>query len=117
LKETIRQTWRLFWCASSWFERQAADQLYLASTIFAELAFGVEIMPPGRRRRGFETWLQERVVRAFQGRTRAFDEEDASLYGRLMARARRQGRPACVGDAEIAATARRHGLRSRPAHR
>lgn len=94
----------------AWFERQIADRLYLTSTIVAELAFGIEIMPPGRRRRRFETWLHERVVGAFRGRILAFDEEDALLYGHLMARARRQGRPARVGDAQIAATALRHGL-------
>ncbi|MGH6899556.1 MAG: type II toxin-antitoxin system VapC family toxin [Geminicoccaceae bacterium] len=94
----------------AWFERQAADQLYLTSTIVAELAFGIEIMPPGRRRRGFEIWLHERVVGAFRGRILAFDDEAALLYGGLMARARRQGRPARVGDAQIAATALRHGL-------
>ena len=94
----------------AWFERQAADQLYLTSTIVAELAFGIEIMPAGRRRRGFEIWLHERVVPTFQGRILAFDEEDALLYGRLMAKARRAGRPARVGDAQIAATALRHGL-------
>jgi toxin FitB len=94
----------------AWFERQAADQLYLTSTIVAELAFGIEIMPPGGRRRGFEAWLREAVMQAFQGRVLAFEEEDALLYGRLMAKARRAGRPARVGDTQIAATALRHGL-------
>ena len=47
---------------------------------------------------------------AFGGRILAFDQEDALLYGRLMAKARRAGRPARVGDAQFAATALRHGL-------
>jgi toxin FitB len=94
----------------TWFERQAPDQLYLTSTIVAELAFGIEIMSPGRRRCGFEAWLRDRVMQAFQGRILAFEEEDALLYGRLMAKARRAGRPARVGDTQIAATALRHGL-------
>jgi toxin FitB len=94
----------------AWFERQAADQLYLTSTIVAELAFGIEIMPPGGRRRGFEAWLRDRVMQAFQGRILAFGEEDALLYGRLMAKVRRAGRPARAGDAQIAAMALHHGL-------
>jgi toxin FitB len=94
----------------AWFERQVADQLHLTSTIVAELAFGIEIMPPGRRRRGFEIWLYEHVAGAFRDRILAFDREDAWFYGRLMAKARRAGRSTRVGDAQIAATALRHGL-------
>jgi predicted nucleic acid-binding protein len=94
----------------AWFGRQAADQLYLTSTIVAELAFGIELMPRGRRRGSFEVWLSERVVGAFRGRILPFDEADALLYGRLMAEARRERRPARGGDAQIAATALRHGL-------
>jgi toxin FitB len=95
---------------TAWFEGQAADHLYLTSTIVAELAFGIELMPPGRRRRGFEIWLRDGVMWAFRGRILAFEQEDALLYGRLMAQARRMGRPARVGDVQIAATALRHGL-------
>jgi toxin FitB len=95
----------------TWFERQSADRLYLTSTVIAaELAFGIEILPPGRRRRGCEIRLHERAVRAFRGRVLAFDETDALLDGHLMARGRRHGRPARVSDAQVAATALRHGL-------
>jgi toxin FitB len=94
----------------AWFERRAADQLYITSTTVAELAFGIEMMPPGGRRRGFETWLRETVMQAFQRRILAFEQEDALLYGCLMAKARRAGRPAWVADAQIAATALRHSL-------
>jgi predicted nucleic acid-binding protein len=81
------------------FERQAVDQLYLTSTIVAELAFGIDLVPPGHRRRGLQIWLEEQVMRAFRGRILPFEEADALLYGRLMAKARQMGRPARVGDA------------------
>lgn len=94
----------------AWYARQPVGSLYLTSTVVAELAFGIELLPRGRRRRGFEAWLSERVLRLFEGRILPFDVEDALLCGRLMAAARRQGRPARVGDAEIAAVAIRHGF-------
>lgn len=94
----------------AWFERQSVDDLHLTSTVVGEIAFGIEIMPPGRRRSGFETWLRESVLGTFQGRILPFEEADALLYGRLMARARERGRPARVGDAEIAAVALRRGM-------
>jgi predicted nucleic acid-binding protein len=94
----------------AWFAEQAADRLYLTSTVVAELAFGVELMAPGRRRRAFERWLRDRVMRGFRDRILPFTDEDALVYGRLMADARRRGRPARVGDAEIAAVALRHAM-------
>ncbi len=94
----------------AWFAEQAADRLYLTSTVVAELAFGVELMAPGRRRCAFERWLRDRVMRGFRDRILPFTEADALIYGRLMADARRRGRPARVGDAEIAAVALSHAM-------
>jgi toxin FitB len=94
----------------AWYARQSADQLYVTSTVVAELAFGIELLPAGRRRHSFEAWLAERVLNLFEGRILPFDTDDALVYGRLMAAARRQGRPARVGDGEIAAVAIRHGF-------
>jgi toxin FitB len=94
----------------AWYARQSADQLYVTSTVLAELAFGIELLPAGRRRRSLEAWLGERVISLFEGRILPFDTEDPLVYGRLMAAARRRGRPARVGDAEIAAVAIRHGF-------
>ena len=93
-----------------WYARQPVDHLYLTSTVVAELSFGLELLPPGRRRRDFEAWLRERVLQLFEGRILPFDTDDALLCGRLMAAAQRHGRPARVGDAEIAAVAIRHGF-------
>lgn len=94
----------------AWYARQPVATLYLTSTVVAELSFGIELLPDGRRRRGFEAWLTERVLHAFESRILPFDVEDALLCGRLMAAARRQGRPARIGDVEIAAVAIRHGF-------
>ena len=94
----------------AWYAHQPVGSLYLTSTVVAELSFGIELLPDGRRRRGLEAWLRERVLHAFEGRVLPFDVEDALLCGRLLAAARRQGRPARVGDAEIAAVTVRHGF-------
>jgi toxin FitB len=57
-----------------------------------------------------EGWLRGQVMNAFRGRILPFDQDAALVYGRLMAAARPHGRPARVGDAEIAAVAICHGL-------
>lgn len=95
---------------TAWYGRQTTDQLFLTSTVIAELAFGIESLPAGRRRAEFEAWLRNDVMGAFERRILAFDADDAVLYGRLMAEARRRRRPARVGAAEIAAVAIRHGF-------
>lgn len=94
----------------AWFERQAVDSLYLTSTVVCELAEGVERLPPGRRRREFETWLDGLVEEDFRGRILTFDVPAARLFGKLVATAYAQGRPSKMGDAQIAAVAARDGL-------
>jgi predicted nucleic acid-binding protein len=75
----------------------------------SELALGIARLPAGRRRPGFTEWLGE-VRQQFRGRILPFDEPAALAYGEIVAAARAQGKPPQVGDAQIAAVARCHGL-------
>jgi len=72
------------------------------STVLAEVAFGIELLPAGRRRRSLEIWLRERVMSLFAGRILPSERDAPPVFGQLMVAARRQGRPARVGDAKIA---------------
>lgn len=94
----------------AWVERQDAGALYLTATVVCELAEGIEHLPPGRRRRELEGWLEMLVEDEFRGRVLDLDLGAARLYGRLVAAAYAQGRLPKVGDAQIAAVAARHGL-------
>ncbi len=94
----------------SWFERQDPDSLFLTTTVLAELAEGVERLPRGRKRLGFEAWLDGLVNEDFEGRVLTFDIPAARIFGKLTAAAYAQGRPPGMGDAQIAAVAARDGL-------
>lgn len=59
----------------AWYARQPVDNLYLTITVVADLAVGIGLLPAGRRRRSFEAWLSERVLRRFDGRILPFDVE------------------------------------------
>lgn len=89
-----------------WLDRQPTDTLYLSSVTVAEVRFGLEVLPEGKRRRGLEDRFERFVAGGFTYRVLPFDEKAARRYGELRARRRRLGRPMSVLDGQIAAIAR-----------
>lgn len=89
-----------------WLQRHDAE-LALATTVIAELAFGIEKIRPDERAirlaAGLDAWRQR-----FAGRVFAFTEEAALAYGEIMGRAGRNGRLMSAQDGMIAAIARIH---------
>jgi predicted nucleic acid-binding protein len=94
----------------AWFAGQDPEQLYLTTTVIGELAVGIERLPPGRRRADLRRWLDALITEDFAGRILMLDVESAQIYGKLVAEALARGRPPTVGDAQIAAVARRNGM-------
>lgn len=95
---------------ADWFKDRSPQSLFLATPVIAELRAGIENLPPGRRRFDLDRWYEDLVAVGFAGRVLAFDESAAFTYGRIVATARRSGRPAHIVDAQIAAIALVHGL-------
>lgn len=89
-----------------WLDGQPTDVLYLSTVTIAEVQFGLEILPEGRRRRGLEDRFERFVAGGFAYRILSFDEKAARRYGELRARRQRSGRPMSVLDGQIAAIAR-----------
>jgi toxin FitB len=94
----------------AWFEAQNVEQLHLTTTVIGELSIGIERIPSGRRRAGLERWLEALIKEDFAGRILSFDASAALIYGKLVAEAMAHGRQPTVGDAQIAAVARRNGM-------
>ena len=90
-----------------WLVRHDAE-LALSSVVIAELAFGINKLPPDQRAQrlaaGLDAWRQR-----FAGRVFAFTEECALVYGALMGAAVRRGRSMSAQDGMIAAIAIAHG--------
>jgi predicted nucleic acid-binding protein len=76
----------------------------LPSIVLAELAYGIERIRPderaGRLEKGLDAWRDR-----FRDRIFAFGEEEALVYGALMGKTARNGRPMSVPDGMIAAMA------------
>lgn len=88
-----------------WLDAQALETLYLSAITVAELRFGVQSLPAGRRRDRLHEDLERKVLPIFIGRVLAFDLAASQSYAELMARARSAGRAISASDGYIAATA------------
>ena len=84
-----------------------ADQCWLASIAIGEMAFGIAKLEPGARRSKLESQLADWRI-AYAARTHGFHASTAMIYGSVMAKARRAGRPMSATDAQIAAIAIEH---------
>ena len=76
----------------------------------AEIRFGVELLPPGKRRAQLQEWLEDELPEWFDGRVLFVDDSIAQRWGVLRAQAQIKGRPLSVIDGLLAATAQQHSL-------
>ena len=93
----------------TWLNGQAAETLYLSSVTIAEVLFGIEAMPAGRRKTALtETFAG--VCAVFDRRILPFDAEAARHYAGLAVKARGAGKGFPVPDGYIAAIASAKGF-------
>lgn len=86
-----------------WLDAQDPTNLYLSTITAAELVFGVQSMPEGRRRDGLATAVTEILKEDFAGRLLPFDAAAAWVYGERVAAARKRGYTISMADGQIAA--------------
>ena len=86
----------------AWVDRQVPGQLYTTSITVAEIGFGIERLPEGKRRDELAAAARE-VFTAFAEQILAFDLRAAARYGSIVAGRERTGTPISGFDAQIAA--------------
>ena len=89
-----------------WVARQAAPTQYFTTISEAELRYGVEILPTGRRRERLLAEIEGMLRKDFAGRILPFDREAAHVYAVIAAERRAAGHPISHADCQIAAVAR-----------
>lgn len=92
-----------------WVIRQTSPHLYLTAVSEAELRFGAEILPLGRRRDWLLAEMGGMFREDFAGRILPFDSSAARSYAAIAAARRARGRPISHADCQIAAIARSLG--------
>ncbi len=89
----------------AWLADVDEERVFLSVASFAEIRFGVERMPEGRRRAHLAEWLTDDLPTRFAGRILDADRSVADAWGRVVARAQRAGVTVSAMDAFFAATA------------
>lgn len=93
-----------------WTDSVDEDGIFLSVITLAELRYGIDRMPSGKRQRRLEEWLRDELPIRFEGRILPVDPSVADACGRIVRRAELLGRPIEAMDAFLAATAEVHRL-------
>jgi predicted nucleic acid-binding protein len=92
-----------------WLASQDTVSIYTTAISQAEMLYGVEALPPGKRRQHLAKVVEEIFAEDFAGRVLPFDQESAREFAKIVARRKPAGRPISQFDAMIAAIARSRG--------
>ena len=92
-----------------WFAVQPPSDVFLCAVTEAELRYGVEILPLGRRRDNLAARMNRMLTRVLAGRILPFNSVAAQEYASIAASRRTAGRPIAPFDGQIAAIARSLG--------
>jgi toxin FitB len=90
---------------SAWFQRQQSELFYTTSVTLAEVLYGLELLPQGKRRERLTSLSRTILYEDLSGRILTFDEEAARHYARILSSKRLKGISMSAFDAQIAAIA------------
>lgn len=89
-----------------WLSRQPSQQMFTTTVSLAEILYGLEILPLGKRRAGLSATAETMFATLFAQRILVFDPLAAREFPAIAAGRRLRGRPISVLDAQIAAIAK-----------
>ncbi len=92
---------------TDWVRARSASELYTTSITLAEVRYGIERLPDGRRKDLLRSAAQD-VFSAYADHVLAFDATAAVEYAAIVSSRERDGAPIDGFDAQIAAICRGH---------
>jgi predicted nucleic acid-binding protein len=92
-----------------WLRLQPPNVLFLCTPVLAELRYGVERLPAGRRRDRLKASVDQVEAEGYRDRILPLDEAAAAEFGHLTAKREKIGRRISTMDALIAAITLTHG--------
>ena len=94
----------------AWLTAHQHDESYLSVITIGEIRYGIDRLPPSKRRTTFSNWLQRDVLERYDKRILPIDETTMRHWSQLKVQLEQDGRPMQVMDSLLAATALQHGL-------
>ena len=91
-----------------WLDRHPASSLFLCASTVDEIAFGIEVLPSGRKRSRLAAAFS-RIIDVFSERIIAFDTRAATESAKFRGRRHLAGAPMSLGDSQIAGVAKSRG--------
>lgn len=89
----------------AWVAAQRRAELCTTAVSEAELAYGLALLPKGRRHDALAQAVARLLGEGLGARVLAFDRAAAAAYGAFAAKRRAAGKPVATADAQIAAIA------------
>lgn len=93
----------------NWWKAHPMEDLFITTVTQAEILFGIELLPKGKRRTALENAADAMFSDDFEAHILPFDVDAAREFARIAAARRKLGRPISQIDAQIAAIARSRG--------
>lgn len=94
----------------AWFARYPRTTLFTSTVTQAEILFGVECLPEGKRKKAMMNDALEMFDQDFAERCLPFDSKAAFEFALLSVQRKNSGKPISTADAQIAAIALSHKL-------
>lgn len=92
-----------------WMTTHPASRLFTTTITQAEILYGLEVMPKGKRRAALQLAIEAMFEEDFADRILPFDSDAARVFPKIAGSRRALGRPIAQWDAQIAAIARSRG--------
>jgi predicted nucleic acid-binding protein len=89
-----------------WIAKQPEAELFTTSITEAEIFYGIEVLPKGKRREHLTTAAEAVFTEDFSDRVYSFDSAAARVFSKIVSSRRTSGRPISQSDAQIAAIAK-----------
>jgi predicted nucleic acid-binding protein len=89
-----------------WFKEQEPVNIFTTAITQAEMLYGLQSLPVGRRRSALQFAIEKTFDQEFAGRILPFDEDAARSFAKIVAARDALGRPISQFDGMIAAIAR-----------
>jgi toxin FitB len=84
------------------------DELFTTAITVAEILYGIELLPKGRRRDSLQESAEATLAVDFADHILDYDESAARIFALISSVRRSHGRPIGIHDAQIAAIAKCH---------